>query len=149
VIIVDVLSFTTSVEVAVQNGAIVYPCNASADEAKKYAGNLGAEVASPARSLSTYSLSPASLQRIVSGTKLVLPSPNGSALSSLAGAVPAFAGCLRNARAVAEKAQQFGRPLAVVPAGERWDDGTLRFAVEDLLGAGAIVSCLRGTRSPE
>ena len=41
------------------------------------------------------------------------------------------------------------RPVAVIAAGEQWDDGTLRFAIEDWLGAGAIISRLRGSRSAD
>ncbi|MCU1524969.1 MAG: hypothetical protein JWO18_1863 [Microbacteriaceae bacterium] len=62
--------------------------------------------------------------------------------------VPVVRGSLRNRRAVAEwvLAQQGDKGerfmIAIVAAGERWDDGSTRFAVEDLLAAGAVIDAL-------
>ena len=64
------------------------------------------------------------------------------------------AACLRNARAVSGwlAARGFGtvdRPVAVIAAGERWPDGSLRPCLEDLLGAGAVIDGLDASPSPE
>ena len=42
-----------------------------------------------------------------------------------------------------------GKTITVIPCGERWPDGTLRPAAEDLAAAGAIITNLPGTVSPE
>jgi 2-phosphosulfolactate phosphatase len=153
IVIVDVLSFSTCIDIAVSRGASVYPFHyrdpAAAIEAARV---LGAEVAGPRGSaIHRFSLSPASLVSIASDAKLVLPSPNGSAISAAARSAPVLTGCLRNARAVAKGAIDIaeGRSIGVIPAGERWPDGGLRPAIEDLIGAGAIIDELGLPCSPE
>jgi 2-phosphosulfolactate phosphatase len=154
-VIVDVLSFTSAVEVAVARGARVYPFHYRDASAKTYAERIGAILAVARQQVSAqtpYSLSPASLAAIPSGTSLVLPSPNGSAISVLAATlgVPMLAGCLRNAAAIAAAATAAGERVGVVASGEKWRDGTLRPAYEDLVGAGAIIAELPSSgRSPE
>ena len=54
----------------------------------------------------------------------------------------------RNASAVA-KASRGYQTIGIVPAGEKWPDGSLRPALEDWLGAGAIISNLPGSWFPE
>jgi 2-phosphosulfolactate phosphatase len=148
IIIVDVFSFSTAVEIATRQGAIVFPYWWKDDTAYDFAKSVEAEVADK-NNVNNYSLSPSSLTDLPSKARLVLPSPNGAALSLSTAPVPTIAGCLRNARAVAFAASSKGQNIAVIPAGERWDDGTLRPCLEDLLGAGALISYLRGTFSPE
>ncbi len=77
----------------------------------------------------------------------MLPSPNGSAISfALRDAgVEVVGACLRNRTAVGRwlaRRVADGAVVAVVPAGERWSDGSLRPAAEDLWGAGAVVDAL-------
>jgi 2-phosphosulfolactate phosphatase len=149
IIIVDVLSFMTCVEVATSRGAQVYPYRWKDDSAAAFAGSVYAELANPVRGGPGYSLSPASLVQIPQGTRLVLPSPNGAVLSMRAFGTRTLAGCLRNALTIAFAAQRYGERIAVIPAGEQWEDGNLRPAIEDWVGAGAIISHLAGEASPE
>ncbi len=150
VVIVDILSFSTCVEIATNNGAIVFPYRWKDESALDYAKDVNAQLASTERKVSNdYSLSPASLVNIPAGAKLVLPSPNGASLTLQVGTTPTLAGCLRNCEAIAHHAQRYGPRIAVIPAGERWEDGSLRSALEDLIGAGAILSYLKGSLSPE
>jgi len=148
VIIVEVISFTTSVEIATGQGALVFPYRWRDESAYEFAESVAAEVAD-GKSSHGYRLSPSSLCALPPNLRLVLPSPNGSHLSSMTGEVPTIAGCLRNSKAVAEAALKMGSRIAVIPAGERWPDHSLRPCLEDLAGAGAIVSHLGGSISPE
>lgn len=150
IIIVDILSFTTCVDIATENGAIIYPYRFADDSAIEYAKSKGAMLASSRiQSSSQFSLSPTSLLNITPGTRLVLPSPNGATLTLSTGKTTTLAGCFRNCQAVAEYANRLGRNIAVIPSGERWEDASLRSAIEDFIGAGAIISFLKGVKSPE
>jgi 2-phosphosulfolactate phosphatase len=150
VIIVDVLSFSTSVDIAVGQGATVFPYRWRDDGAAEYAASVSAELADPRRSKGRLSLSPESLTHLQAGTRLVLPSPNGATLALTAQPATVLAGCLRNAHSVALSAKKHGTRIAVIPAGERWKgDSSLRPSFEDLIGAGAIISHFGGQRSPE
>lgn len=149
IIIVDVLSFSTCVDIAVGNAAVVYPCRYRDETAESFAHTRNAVLASRKRTAEGYSLSPSSLLRIPAGTALVLPSPNGSTLSLQAQAPYVLTACLRNYTAVAAFAARHASSVNVVAAGERWGEGSIRFALEDMLGAGAVISVLPGSRSPE
>jgi 2-phosphosulfolactate phosphatase len=146
-IVVDVLVFSTAVDIAVARGASVLPYRWRDSSAEAFAKSKGALLASPRAG--GYSLSPPSLLSIPAGTALVLPSPNGSTLCTHPGTAATFTACLRNCRAVAAHARARGSRIAVVPAGEQWGDGALRPAIEDLIGAGAVLASLPGRPSPE
>jgi 2-phosphosulfolactate phosphatase len=149
-IVVDVFSFTTCVDVATSRGAVILPYPWNDPSAAEFAAAHGAELAGR-RGKARYSLAPESYLEAPAGLRCVLPSPNGAQVTLLAAKTSpvVFAGCLRNARAVAAAAARAGSSFNVVPAGERWPDGTLRPALEDWLGAGAILHHLPGVRSPE
>jgi 2-phosphosulfolactate phosphatase len=103
-VIVDVLSFSTAVSVAVERGASIIPFAYGDPEAAAIeAAARGALLASPKRALGgQLSLSPSSLRNVSPGARVLLPSPNGSRLSLATGAVPTFCASLRNAASVAK-----------------------------------------------
>ncbi|HJT90031.1 MAG TPA: hypothetical protein VJ732_19305 [Bryobacteraceae bacterium] len=82
-LIVDVLSFSTAVDVAVSRGAKIYPFPYGDEVAALAAAeSIGAVLAHPRGAAGgPFSLSPASLLAVSAGTKLLLPSPNGARLS--------------------------------------------------------------------
>ncbi|MFF5428196.1 MULTISPECIES: 2-phosphosulfolactate phosphatase [unclassified Streptomyces] len=157
-VVVDVLSFTTAVGVAVEGGAAVHPYRWRDATAAAYARRAGAALA-VGRAETTpehpWSLSPAALRAAAPlPPRLVLPSPNGSTIAAEAGGTTVIAASLRNRTAVARRLAERGygsedRPLAVIAAGERWPDGSLRPALEDLLGAGAVLAALRALTGPD
>jgi 2-phosphosulfolactate phosphatase len=148
VVIVDVLRFTTAVCCALESGVTVLPYRWADDGASAYALANDATLAGR-RERGEPSLSPTDLLTMPHGSRLVLPSPNGSALAFLArelGVSHVLAGCLRNATVTARAATALanGGPISVVAAGERWGsiDGPLRPAMEDAVGAGAVLAAL-------
>lgn len=158
-VVVDVLSFTTTVTVAVDHGIAVHPFAWRDERAAAFAAEHGAVLAVQRQDaggdVPAVSLSPASVAAAEGVRRIVLPSPNGSTVSRLladSGAT-VVAACLRNRRAVgAWLAHRVaaGATVALVPAGERWPDGSLRPAVEDLWGAGGVLDALGPAgRSPE
>jgi 2-phosphosulfolactate phosphatase len=150
IIVVDVLSFTTCVDIAVSRGGAILPYGWSDPSAADFARAQGAELAGRRR-VARYSLSASSFLDVEPGFRCVLPSPNGARVARAAAesGSTVFAACLRNASAVAAAAPRAGATFNVIPAGERWADGSLRPCLEDWLGAGAVLASLPGTRSPE
>ena len=152
VAVVDVLSFTTTLTVAVERGMAVLPHQWGDASAPVVAREHGATLAvgRSAAGPGDISLSPATVLRAEGVERLVLPSPNGATIcAALAGTGATVIGVsLRNAVAAAGWVRRrlstpagWG-PVAVVAAGERWADGSLRPAVEDLWGAGAFLDAL-------
>jgi 2-phosphosulfolactate phosphatase len=142
VVVVDVLSFSTAVSVAAERGVIVHPHRFRDQYAGRVAERLGARLAGDRRE--EVSLSPRSLARLAAGERVVLPSPNGAGLCLDAATTGAtvVAGCLRNASAVGAWLAAQPRRVVVLAAGERWRDGAFRVAVEDLIGAGAVLAAV-------
>lgn len=158
IVVVDVLSFTTSVTIGCARGAEILPYKWKDGNEATFAESHGAVLAGPGRHLDRLSLSPTAIERFAGPGRIVLPSANGSAVSFAArdeyGQATVWAASLRNAGAVAASlARRFDGPIAVIAAGERWRGATgpVRFAVEDLLGAGAVIAALPPAlrRSPE
>ncbi|MBS1997169.1 MAG: 2-phosphosulfolactate phosphatase [Cyanobacteria bacterium SZAS LIN-2] len=158
VIIIDVLSFCTSVDIALTRGATIFPARPHDGTCEAFARSRQALIAnSDPFAIGGYTLSPSSLLTIETGTRLVLPSEDGATLCleaekffSAAPQKPTLlCGSLRNARAVARAAQSLGPRIAVIAAGDSWANGNLRPALEDQWGGGAIIHYLKGLLSPE
>lgn len=159
-VIVDVLRFSTAVAAAIHRGGVIIPCSEEEDSAA-LAQRLDAEIADYRPGMagrSRFSLSPQAFGEIAPGTRVVLRSPNGATCARYGRTVPhLFVGALVNASAVGSVVSRLLREeehsVTVVACGERWreasEDGVLRFAIEDTLGAGAILAAISAEKSPE
>ena len=152
-IVVDVLSFTTTLSVALDAGTVVLPYRWNDESAALYAREHGAVLAAsrtPAKP-GDITLSARSIRDAPRISRLVLPSPNGSAISHHLATTTStvLASSLRNASTVAswinDNHDTEATTVAVIAAGEQWPDRTLRPAIEDLWGAGAVISHLHRT----
>lgn len=159
VVVVDVLSFSTTLSIAVARDftCLVY----SRAEIEGFGGPALAAVRLGARPLGgragarpgQLSLSPASLLSAEPGQRVVVTSLNGTAVVAAAARSSALLiGALRNASACARTAARLmattraGR-VTVVAAGERWSTlapgaAGVRPCAEDWVGAGAICAGL-------
>ncbi|WP_405138013.1 2-phosphosulfolactate phosphatase [Nocardia sp. NBC_01388] len=148
--------------VAVEAGTKVLPYPWRDGTAAEFAARQAAELAVGRTAMSAqqpWSLSRAALRRAPAPARLVLPSPNGSAISAAVSGAPVIAASLRNVNAVACWIVQQGwgteeQPIAVIAAGEHWPgQDALRPALEDWLGAAALLAALvengAGPLSPE
>ncbi len=161
VIIIDTLSFSTAVVTAVHYGGIVYPCR-NEEELDRIAVQMRGIAKSVSRQdvpdRGLYSLSSETYFDLEPETRIALMSPNGAACFHNAQKAPKlYIGSLLNADAIgnviARILDETDLAVTLNPCGERWskpnEDGSLRFAVEDCLAAGAILSYVTHDKSPE
>lgn len=148
-VIVDVLRFSSTVTTAVANGFTVLPRSGPDDGARTSTGDI------PRRA----TLSPLDFVNPRSSEEVLLASPNGAFLAGKIGEKDrGFIGCFLNARCVARivsgVAVKEGRDVTLVAAGEIEEDRIEgvripRFAIEDWLGCGSILSEMRMERTAE
>jgi 2-phosphosulfolactate phosphatase len=153
-VVVDTLSFTTTLTVAADRDVVVFPYQWRDSRAEAFAVEREATLAvgRSEAAAGQVSLSADTIRHASGLRRLVLPSPNGSSISfELARQVPVVIGVsLRNRRVAAQwlLSRHEENPairVAVIAAGEQWPDGSLRPAAEDLWGAGALLDVLSRT----
>lgn len=167
-IVVDVLVFTTTVDIALGRGGRVLPLPWMDERAEEAAAAAGATLTRSglrgieggaggvaADGQSGWTLRPSSLVSLPEGTFLAVASPNGATLCAAAAetGTTVLAGCLRNASSVAAAAVELAgdEPIGIVACGERWRDTAeqrLRPGIEEWLGAGAIAAAVTERRAP-
>jgi 2-phosphosulfolactate phosphatase len=77
VVVVDVLSFSTALTIAVERGALVWP-HVGGESARQLARDIGAVLAGNRSSHEGLTLSPESLLDVDAETRLVLPAPSST-----------------------------------------------------------------------
>jgi 2-phosphosulfolactate phosphatase len=157
IVVVDVLRFSSTVTTAVANGFTIVP-STDLKKAELLSGETGWAV-SGRTGTAQYSLSPLDYVNPKHTDEVILVSPNGAAcMQMISEEETGFIGCFLNARTVGRVlntlSQKRRRNVAVIAAGEvkegqSEDLHQRRFALEDYLGCGLILSELRLALSPE
>jgi len=145
-VVIDVLRFTTTLTAALEAGAkLVYPV-CEPEDAWRLQQQLGGDLVLGGERgglrINGFDLgnSPREyMPSVVEGKILALTTSNGTkALHDVfqAGAAPVLTGCLRNAPAVARRLLRAGKNAVMYCAGSGG-----KIALEDVVGAGAIIHC--------
>ena len=137
VVVIDVLSFTTALDVALARCEAVIPVAWEDTSAQDLGERLDAYVAGK-RGEARFTLSSQTLEQLPARSRLVLPSRNGASLSVTSRAPLTIAASLRNLEAVSTWLSAESGRILLAPAGEHWPSGAFRPALEDLIGAGLI-----------
>jgi len=152
IVIVDILSFSTTVDIALSKGCSVIPTEIEKEDqlfalAKEYKALLTKK-----RNDIGVTSSPSSMQILDYKQPILLPSPNGSTLVDRASRLgkPVFTGCFRNAAFLTARLnfKEFF-PVLFVAAGERYSNKSLRPSIEDYWGVGSILANLQGEKTLE
>ena len=153
---VDVLSFTTTLSVAVERGITVLPFRWKDERAAAYAAERDATLAvgrlEARRSTGRHGGQPLAGRHVAATGRRAAGAAVAERLGDLpsgspdGGAVVSAPACATAPRSRAGSSSGPTRTVAVVAAGERWPDGSLRPCAEDLWGAGAVLAAARPRR---
>jgi len=156
-VVVDTLRFSSAVATALHHDVRVHPCAADEDVFAA-AANFGAEPAGSGIPEGRYSLSPLSYVEAPPGARVCLRSPNGATCTQYASSAPfLYVAALLNAavvgRCVSRRMELTDLCVTVLACGELQPAtdgaGGIRFAIEDYLGAGAVLASIPYSKSPE
>lgn len=161
IVIVDILSFSTTITGAVHHGAIVYPFS-KVGNIEDFGKLVDAEVClgrAESQAANIPSLSATSFNESHKGKRFVLSSRNGATcVKASKQDTHILIGSFLNISSVASVANKIQKEtnlnITVIACGERWrsindESRELRPSIEDYLGTGAILEKLDGTKSPE
>jgi 2-phosphosulfolactate phosphatase len=157
IVIVDVLRFSSTVCTAVANGFSVVAFS-HPNKAARYSEESGTPMSGPTGN-AKYSLSPLDYLNPKAPEEIALVSPNGAALVRMIdGTAKAFIGCFLNSRALGRYLAMLSRGankgISLIAAGEAAEGKyenlkQRRFAIEDYLGCGAILTELSMSKTAE